>query len=474
MVFNRFATLLFFRVILLTVTLAGLSVALTSSGYYGITLLLTIVATALFYELYRYVTKTNVELSRFLDAARYEDFGQRFKATESQGLKAGAGFERLSDVFDEIMHGLKQTHQRQEEKLRHLQSLTEHVPVPLLSLYPDGRVELHNNAARRLFSGIVVNRIENLSIFGEEVVAAIESLEPGSRRLINFSFDEVERQLSVLATQVVTATGNEKLISLQDIQSELDDVELRTWQGLVRVLTHEIMNSITPVASLAKTATDLVDDATGKLDGSTSTTRIQEELKVELQQELGDVRRAVDTVARRSDGLMQFVKSYRSLTQMSTPRKQTLPVVSLLQRIKALFVNQWAEKGITLKIEVEPEDLQLSADPDLLEQLLINLLQNAEQSLMDSQSTAIESQSEPMVMVRGRLNRRGYVLLEVIDNGPGVPAEIAEEIFVPFFTTKRQGAGIGLALTRQIMIAHGGAVTLSQSEIGGAKFTLIF
>lgn len=453
MIFNRFASLLVLRVALITVTLVGMSVTFAATGYYIVTLLLALIAAVLLFELYRYVSKTNIELARFLDAVRNEDFSQRFQPSGS-----GAGFEQLSEVFGDIVRHFKLSRQQQEENLRHLKSLTEHIPVPLVSLYPDGRVQLHNNAARRLFDSAATCRLEDLARFGESFLDTIRNLEPGGRRLVNFSFDGTERQLTVVATWVVTGAISEKLISMQDIQSELDDVQLHAWQDLVRVLTHEIMNSITPIASLAKTAADLIEDVGAKLKENTDFGVVMEDLE--------DVRRAVDTVARRSDGLTQFVRGYRSFTLLPAPKKQKLMLIDLIRRVEELLADQWAAKGILLTVKVEPDNLQFFADPDLLEQLLINLLRNAEEVL--------EGVDDPRVILAGRINQRGHVLLEVADNGPGIPADIVNQIFVPFFTTKPHGSGVGLALTRQIMIAHGGGVTVGKSDTGGAKFTLVF
>lgn len=497
MISNRFALFMMIRVALLTIVLFVLGLAINASGYYALSLILGGSSIMLSMELYRYLNRTNVELTRFLDAVRYEDFGQNFQSLKLSASNSGANFENLAQAFNDIMLDFKTSRQKQEEKLRHLKSLTEHLPTPLLSLYADGRIQLHNNAARRLFGAVNITRVEDLRAFGIELAEVIAALEPGARRLVNFSYDGMQRQLTVVMTSIQThseaGTLSEKLISLQDIQSELDGVQLRAWQDLVRVLTHEIMNSITPVASLAKTACDLVDDARLKLQKNASADSVKDELE--------DVRSAVTTVARRSDGLMQFVQSYRSLTLLPAPKKQRLLLLELFQRVDKLLATDWAQKGIALVIKVETEGLELNADPGLLEQVLINLLNNAEQALSTSNNPCI---TNPCVTLRARLNQLGYVLIEVIDNGPGIPARIASEIFVPFFTTKRDGSGVGLALTRQIMIAHGGSVSvanvsdsvasvsgpvISESAPGasvstprevqdchktGAKFTLIF
>ena len=183
-------------------------------------------------------------------------------------------------------------------------------------------------------------------------------------------------------------------------------------------------------------------------------------------EELEDVKSAVETVARRSDGLMQFVQSYRQLTRLPPPNRKSLVVADLLEHASQLVAAPWSEKGIVLDVSVEPASLKLDADPDMLEQVLINLLKNAEQ--------ALEGSSSPRVSMKAGLNRNGHVSLEVSDNGPGIEPEVAAKIFVPFFTTKREGSGVGLALTRQIMLTHGGTVVLGSSESGGARFTLTF
>ncbi|NQZ10031.1 MAG: histidine kinase [Algicola sp.] len=477
MVFKSFALSIIMRVALLLLTLCGLSLALISSGYYGVITLLALVVSGQVFELYRYVNKTNLQLIRFFESVRFGDFGQQFKSSDQgkgQGAGQGAGFDELAAVFSDLLTRFNDARESQELQLRQLKSMTEHIPVPLLSLHPGGDIRLHNNAARQLFGSMDVNKIDDLALYGQDFMSAIRNLAPGTRQLVNFKFDGVERQLTVVISQVftntTTRTVSENLISLQDIQSELDSVQLQAWQDLVRVLTHEIMNSITPVASLAKTATDLVEDASEKVTNNASIE--------EILDELNDVKRATSTVARRSDSLMQFVQSYRSLTQLPTPQKQKLPVEALFQRLHSLFQKPWQDKGITLNIQIEPPSLELFADPDLLEQVLINLLTNAEQALLNAEHNTEQSTDlpvlNPCVNLKGRMNQRGYVLLEVADNGPGIQVEIAKEIFMPFYTTKQKGSGVGLALTRQIMMAHGGNVSLSACEGGGARFTLIF
>ena len=448
--FKRFSVLLTIRLVLLFITVLSLAILVISPGFLAASLLIFLIALFQIFEIVRFVKLTNDDLTRFLDAMRYGDFGQKF---DHAGM--GAGFIELGEAITDILERFRQYRGQQEEELKHLKALIEHVPVPLMSLKGDGTILIHNNAARRLFGSAHVARISDLTQFGEEFRKKLVTLEPGERHLVTFKVDDMEQTLTVGATQIVTAGKVEKIISLQDIQSELDVAQLKAWQDLVRVLTHEIMNSITPVSSLAKTSTDLVDDAIKKAEGQT-----------DLVEELTDVRDAVDTVARRSDSLMHFVQSYRRLTRLPPPEKEQLNIKKIFDDVLRVATVEWEEKEIEVSLDVATDGLEIFADREMLEQLLINLLKNAEQ--------ALDTVGSPWVRMSAKLNRRGRIVIEVSDNGPGVSDELAAKIFVPFYTTKRDGSGVGLALTRQVMIAHGGTVSLAKTEGGGATFILTF
>lgn len=448
--FNKFSVLLAGRLLLIMVALLVTAYLIIMPGFHATTFLVACLVIAQTAEVFRFVSKTNAEVTRFLDAARYADFSQQFNLHN-----LGAGFGELGEAFTVILDRFKASRNEQEEELRHLKALIEHVPVPLLSLHADGHITQWNNAARRLFGSTHVTNMSHLEQFGDDFAKQVTDVGVGDRRLATFVSDGVEQRITIASTQIVIGGHSEKLVSLQDIQSELDIAQLQAWQDLVRVLTHEIMNSITPVASLAKTAVDLVDDVAEQIGDAP-----------ELVEELGDVKDAVNTVARRSDSLMQFVSSYRSLTRLPPPVKSAFKLSDIFEQVTKLAAHEWHSKGITLHTLVEPSELDVSADRDMVEQILINMLQNAAQ--------ALEGQEGATVWLHARLNRRGRVTIEVSDNGPGIPANLAKKVFVPFFTTKHEGSGVGLALTRQVMIAHGGAVGLSEREGGGTQFTLTF
>ena len=461
--FKLFLFAVVVRLVLVMTALSTFVFLIVYPGYHAASLLLGGITIGLIFNLYSSVAKTNSELVRFLDAARYADFGQRFHLGH-----LGAGFEELGETFTAILDRFREERTEREADLRHLKALIEHVPVPLLSIHDEGTVTIWNNAARRLFANIAVARVSDLKQFSGDFQKAIETTKPGGRTLAPFQIDGVERQLTVAVTQVVVAGKLEKLVSLQDIQSELDVAQISAWQDLVRVLTHEIMNSITPVASLARTAVDVVDDARSKLVRGEDVTA-----------ELEDASGAVETVVRRSDGLMRFVSSYRRLTRLPSPQKSRFVIFDLFQNVERLVRDELEAGQISLVLRIEPDGLEMTADRGMIEQILINLIQNAVQAL------ATQGVTNPELHLLARLNRRGHVVIVVADNGPGVPNDVAPKVFVPFYTTKREGSGVGLALTRQVMISHGGHVRLSSrtdedaiqslpEAKSGAVFTLTF
>ena len=448
--FKKFSIFIAIRTILVMANLLLLSILISSEGYHATTLIAFFLLVSQSLSLVRFVSKTNTELVRFLDAVRYADYSQRFDLSS-----LGSGFGELGNAFTDILERFQTVSSDQEEQKRHLKAIVEHVPVPLISINSDGLLTLWNNAARTLFGANRVTKLSDLIPFGEEFAKHLSTVKPSEKRLVNFTIDGMEHQLSISATQILLSKKQETLVSMQDIQSELDIAQLQAWQDLVKVLTHEIMNSITPVASLAKTTVDLVSDCKHKASAYP-----------ELTEDLKDISEAVETVARRSDGLIKFVSSYRQLTRLPNPNKNKIKVATLFQQSCSLGTQQWEKKGIQVQINIEPSELEVTVDKDMLEQVLLNLLQNAEH--------AVENCISAKVKINAFFNKRGHVVIEVSDNGKGIPDEIGNKIFVPFYTTKQQGSGVGLALTRQIMLAHGGAIKYENKETGGTVFRMTF
>lgn len=450
MVFRRFSVFLSIRLIIVGLALAAAVLFLILPGYHSASILAVCALIAAAAELWWFIGRTNRELARFFDAARHADYSQRFSLDD-----IGTGFGELGRTFTDILDKLYDQRADQEHEIRRLKALIDHIPVPLLTLHGDNSITLQNNAARRLFGSSHVIRLSDLHQFGVNFHDTVAEAVPGNRELVTFSVEGVEYQLTLATTENIVAGESNRLISLQDIQSELDSTQAMAWQDLVRVLTHEIMNSMTPVTSLAATAKDVVEDILKKTDADAA-----------IAEDLAELRDAVNTVARRSDSLMQFVNSYRQLTRLAPPEKKRLKIADLFESVGRLAAAEWPASAGSISQRVEPTGLDVFADRVLLEPVLLNLLKNAWEVTSDI--------DQPVIQLRGRLNRRGNVIIEVCDNGVGVPDEIAQKIFVPFFTTKESGSGVGLALARQVMTAHGGFIRVGQNEGGGAIFTLTF
>ncbi|MCC2617027.1 PAS domain-containing protein [Aestuariibacter halophilus] len=450
MAFNHFSWHLSVRVVIMVTVVLSLVWAIATPGYHILSIALAGLCMVLIWETLTFVKKTNEELSRFLDAARYGDFTQRFEFPS-----LGTGFEQLGSTFNAILARFQHQREEQETALRHLRAMVEHVPVPLISVHTNGQLTQWNKSARRLLGSGEITHIDNLAVFGPHVPTQINQLQPGQRQLMTFDVDGMDHQLAVSATDLLYDRQREKLVSLLDIRSELDTAQLNAWQDLVRVLTHEIMNSMTPIASLAQTASQLATDIQQRSD-----------LPEALHHDMQDLQDAVDTLARRSDSLMHFVGSYRRLTRLPDPQLAPVGVKSLLDDVATVVAHDWQNQHITLSIDVQPASLQISADRAMLEQVLINLLHNAQHALQGSDNGEVK--------IEARLNRRSHAVLSLTDNGTGIKPDLLDKIFVPFFTTKREGSGVGLALSRQIMIAHGGTIGVVNVPQGGARFTLTF
>jgi len=450
MVYKHFSIVLATRLIIVGAALAAVIWLFLQPGYHSATIIAAAFLVISAAELWWFVGRTNREVARFLDAARYADYSQRFSLDD-----IGTGFGELGETFGDILERMYVNRANQEQEVRRLSALIDHIPVPLLTVHADNSVTLQNNASRRLFGASDVTQLNDLRKFGSNFHDAVAEAVPGNRELVTFAVEGIEYQLTLATTENIVAGESSRLVSLQDIQSELDVIQAQAWQDLVRVLTHEIMNSITPVTSLASTASDVVDDVLGKIDSDSP-----------IAEDLTDLSDAVHTVARRSDSLMQFVNSYRQLTRLAPAEKKRVQLAELFDSVARLAEAEWPGSEQIISWKVDPALLDVYADRDLLEPVLMNLLRNALQ--------ATKGIDEPGVDLRGRLNRRGNVVIELSDNGPGIPDDLAKKIFVPFFTTKAEGSGVGLALARQVMTAHSGFIRVGQSPNGGAKFTLTF
>jgi C4-dicarboxylate-specific signal transduction histidine kinase len=327
-----------------------------------------------------------------------------------------------------------------------LEARLEHAPIALFSIAtlsgPGALTPLNASARRLLAPGRASDPLQLAEVLAAQTAER--------RELVSFETERgTERALASVTALTVQGAG-QRLAALMPVESELEAEAMNAWRQLVQVLTHEIMNSLTPVASLSRTACDLLAE-------------VQADLAPDVS---GDLGTALDAIARRAASLVEFVASYRSLSSVPQAQPELVHLGELFSRLSMLMAPQWLARGGRAVFSVEPASLDVMVDPGQLEQALINLLKNA------AEATAATPQ--PQVQLSARLSRGGRLRIEVADNGPGVPQELASQVFTPFFSTKKQGRGIGLAMVRHLVHANGGMVRYAKPVGAGARFIIAF
>jgi two-component system, NtrC family, nitrogen regulation sensor histidine kinase NtrY len=394
--------------------------------------------------LWYYIRSTNVALARFIDAVRYGDFAQGF-AYQSYG----SGFAELGAALDEAIRKLRSERHQLTETNRFYEAVLDDAPTALLTVDGDAKVELTNKAARRLLVKHKGVRPEDFAVYGDAFMKALAGGAVGRPRLVPLVTDGLPQTVMISAAIVQRLGGLVRVVAVQPIQGELNAVEIAAQSDLIRVLTHEIMNSITPVTSLAHTAASLIGSVDCGGDAS-----------------IADARAAVETLARRADGVMQFVESYRQISRAPQVKLRSFPVAPWIGELERLFRASDRAEGVELVTHVDPPHLSMEADPDLLCQVLINLLRNGAEA-------AREHSEAPKVSLSVQFLPTGEVQIDVADNGPGVPEGLRQDVFLPFFTTKAKGTGVGLSLARQVVLAHRGSIAVTDAPGGGALFRMV-
>jgi two-component system nitrogen regulation sensor histidine kinase NtrY len=348
---------------------------------------------------------------------------------------------RLSRRPDTLVStALRAQFRDQARQLDQMAALLDTVTVALIAVAPNGNITFANRAAR-LLAGEDVGRLVDIRALGPELAGALLALPPGSRQIIAIA--DGSSVLAWSGTFTVPGSATQKLISLQTVVGELDAVQLRAWQAMTRVLSHEMMNSLTPISSLSESLPGLL-----RSRGNTDQ----------------DVAKAVETIGRRSQHLMNFVERYRRIAALPEPDPRNVALAAFINDIDGLMRPVFDARGIAYTSSVSPPHFTIYVDTELLSQAVINLLHNAADAVTNTERPAIN-------LSCGQIGNDA--VFSVSDNGPGVPADLLEEIFVPFFTTKSGGSGIGLTLVRQIVQAHGGQIEVAPRSTGGTTFRMI-
>jgi nitrogen fixation/metabolism regulation signal transduction histidine kinase len=467
MVFRRFSVVVFARTVVLCLSVFVLIYLLTKTTFVATPFIVSLLIIAQIYSLMHYVQKTNRDIARFFDSIKYSDFSQSFHTTVR-----GSSFEELNKAFSDVIEEFRRARSEKEEQYRYLQIVVQHVGTGLIGYTAEGRVELMNTAAKRLLKVNNVQNISDLKSVSKRLREALDQINAGENVLVKFVNDNELFQLSIYATEFKMRDTQYKLVSLTNIQNELEEREMEAWQNLIRVLTHEIMNSVTPIISLSSTAGSLLDRFVNSHEKGAGSWKEPASLSLPSSVSpvpcsvMEDVKGALDTISRRSNGLLHFVDDYRNLTRIPAPSFQVFRIANLLDRVHKMFAERFQVRGVEYSQAVEPAELELTADPDLIEQVIINLVMNS--------IVALAGASSPRIGLSAKTDSRGGVLVQVSDNGHGIPEELQEKIFIPFFTTRKEGSGIGLSLSRQIMRAHKGSITVSSIPDTETVFTLRF
>lgn len=449
----RFGIIL--RLLILAATMFVLMYMVFETSYYVSMSVLGVIIIGQIIALIRYVERTNKLLTRFLDAIRYSDFTSSFR-----NHSLGSNFDELNKSFSEVIDRFNQERSEKEESIRYLETVVQHIGIGLMCVNGKGEIVLLNTSAKRLFNVPTLRTIESIRSISKKLYESVKMQKGGTRNLIRITVQNETLQLAMYATEFRMRDEAYKLISFQNIHTELEEKEMEAWQNLTKVLAHEIMNSITPISSLSATVKMLLEEHLNP-----------EKENIKLNTEtIQDVTEALNTISNRSQGLMRFVNSYRDFTQIPDPDFEHFRVMEVLKRTVSLMQAQAEETGTKIQIECDPETLELTADPHLVEQVLINLTKNA--------IRVLEGQDTGQILLKGEIDDSGRTVIHIQDNGPGVKLAMKEKIFIPFYTMggngESKGSGIGLSLSRKIMRLHGGSLVLKSEKGKGSTFTMRF
>jgi two-component system, NtrC family, nitrogen regulation sensor histidine kinase NtrY len=447
MAFSSFRWNVTIRVLLIAGSMLLAVWGWTVSTWAATPLVAAVLAIALLAELIAYIERTNREFAFFLRSIAHHDY-----SVPVPDRKKGGVFDQLEAAYRVLTAELTRLNAQKAANHQYLESVVEHLAVALVCFDDAGKVTMINETARRLFRLPHAHNRESFGRVDARLPALLEKLTHDERELLQIQCDGENLHL-VLYTTVFSLLGRQyKLVSFQNIRDELEQRELESWQRLVRVLAHEIMNSVTPIVSLSSLLHETLstaNDTDSPLDAETRR----------------DLQRSASVVHSRSIGLMEFVKAYRNFTAVPKPAPRHVGARGLLENTRTLMSDNLTSHGVACEIRSEMPEPVIHADARQIEQVLINLMRNAAEALEGTPGARL-------VLEASRHDQR-RIALRVIDNGPGIDAATADNIFVPFFTTKRGGTGVGLSISRQLIRANGGFISHQPGEPRGSVFTLL-
>lgn len=420
---------------------ASVFFAYSQSNYFLLAILVAILI-SLLYSLFSLINLTNKKLTEFLLNIRYDDYEAHYSSETGEPTQ-----KALSGAFNLITDKFRLMRQEKEAQYHFLNNIVENVDTGLICFEDSGDTLLMNPALRKVLHKSYIPTLESISKIDKKLYEAMVALPSGEKTIVQIRNGQEALDLAIRKSTMKIGEQKLHLYVMNDIRNELEAQEMAAWQKLIRILTHEIMNTVAPVTSLAATADAMVLNETS-MDPETR----------------DEIHMVVRTIQKRSEGLLDFTEKYRSLTKLPVPKFQEVDLKELLDYIIVLFSARIQEQKVTVEKFFPHQPVMISADPALLEQAMINLIKNA----LD----ALEGTKQPRLQIALR-KQDAKMAVEISDNGPGIPPEVLDQIFVPFFTTKDTGSGIGLSLARQILHMHRGTISCT-SEVGkGTLFTVV-
>lgn len=439
-----------FRIFLIILTASGMGVSIATEQSFLVWISLSFVLTGLVLSLVHYQNKINEQINYFFEAIKNEDYSLIYPP-----LKGDRIIEKLNANMNNVNKQIQQIRINNQQQEQYFRALLEHIGTGILTFDRKGFVIHANGYVKRLLGMEQLTHLKQIEKVDVSLVNILTHIQQHEQKLV--SFNRKDGQVNVLIKATVFKSKDQQLmlLSVQDINQELDEKELDSWLRLIRVLTHEIMNSIAPVTSLSESLSNyyLKD---GKM---ISKENINDKI-------IQNTIRGLEIIHEQGKGLIHFVELYRKFTRLPKPEKQPVNVDQLLEKIVLLNEHALNDRQIKHTIHIKNKSLQAMADENLISQVLNNLIKNAAEALAGKDHAEIE--------LAAGMNERSHVEISVRDNGPGIPPELINEIFVPFFTTRPNGNGIGLSLSRQIMRLHGGSLKVHSTPNKETVFTMVF
>ena len=444
---KKFEWRILLRVLLMLVTLTAASFLFVKGWYLYLVLVMPIIVYQVI-EFYKFHQKAHEELNQFVESVHYRDFSRNFDVKH-----APVDLQPLRKGFNEINSTFKIISKEKETQYQYLQKILELVDTGILSYnIESGEVVWMNESLKRLLQMPYLKTIHSMSKRDDVLYNSIIDLKPGESRITTAHLEKSSFKGLLSATTFQTDGEKFKLIAFQNVDEALDETESKAWQKLLSVMTHEIMNSIAPISSLADTLRNRLKASRPDLNNESGS--------------VDDLEVGIDTIKRRSEGLLKFAETYRNLNKITTPNLKKIYVRDLFETINQLMHPTLEQKNIDLEIVLKDTGLVLEVDNNLIEQVLLNLVVNSIEAVKDV--------DDARIILSAYIDTNNKAIIKITDNGPGMPQEMLDKIFIPFFTTKKTGSGIGLSLCKQIMMLHRGNIQVHSVEGVGTSFTLHF